>query len=132
MTVVVGYVPNQYGDAALDAGIERGPTSRSAARGGQQLQGRRADRQEVRQQGRADQVDTRLAGLDIEHEVRQTVGTDVADEVLAVAGEVDAELVVIGLRHRTPVGKMLMGSVAQRVLLDARCPVLAVKAGDPP
>ena len=37
-------------------------------------------------------------------------------------------LIVIGLRHRTAVGKLLMGSVAQRILLDARCPVLAVKA----
>jgi nucleotide-binding universal stress UspA family protein len=34
---------------------------------------------------------------------------------------------VTGLRHRTPVGKMSMGSVAQQVLLDASCAVLAVK-----
>ncbi len=40
----------------------------------------------------------------------------------------DAGLLVIGLRKRTPTGKFLLGSNAQEILLDAPCPVLAVKA----
>jgi nucleotide-binding universal stress UspA family protein len=47
--------------------------------------------------------------------------------VIDVAVEVDASVLVIGLRHRTAVGKLLMGSTAQRILLDCPCPVLAVK-----
>jgi nucleotide-binding universal stress UspA family protein len=44
-----------------------------------------------------------------------------------VAGTVDASVIVLGLRRRSPVGKLLMGSTEQRILLDADRPVLAVK-----
>jgi nucleotide-binding universal stress UspA family protein len=39
----------------------------------------------------------------------------------------NAELLVIGVKHRNPVGKLLLGSVSQRVLLECTKPVLAVK-----
>jgi nucleotide-binding universal stress UspA family protein len=51
--------------------------------------------------------------------------------VLGVAEEVGAELLVVGLHRRSPVGKALLGSNAQQILLNARCPVLAVRADDP-
>jgi nucleotide-binding universal stress UspA family protein len=44
-----------------------------------------------------------------------------------VAREQGSDLVVIGIRRRTPTGKLILGSQAQRILLDAPCPVLAVK-----
>ncbi|HET8981968.1 MAG TPA: universal stress protein, partial [Pedococcus sp.] len=67
----------------------------------------------------------------VEHEVRQLVrGLDPADDLVNVAAEVNADIIVIGLRRRSPVGKLILGSNAQRVLLDAPCPVLAVKAGE--
>ena len=68
-----------------------------------------------------------LASSGIEVDVRRSMGADVGDQVLAVAQDVSADLVVIGLRRRSPVGKLLMGSVAQRILLGADCAVLAVK-----
>jgi nucleotide-binding universal stress UspA family protein len=52
---------------------------------------------------------------------------DPSDAVVQVAQRRDARLVVLGLRARTPVGKLVFGSTAQRILLDATCPVLAVK-----
>jgi nucleotide-binding universal stress UspA family protein len=127
MTVVVGYVPDQYGEAALAAGIEEarrrgtGLVVVNATKGDALV-----DRRYVGETGLAD-LEGRLAGLDLAHEVRQVMGPDVAEELLQIASETDAAVVVIGLRHRTPVGKMIMGSVAQRVLLDAPCAVLAVK-----
>lgn len=53
---------------------------------------------------------------------------DPAEELISIAEETGAEFIIIGLRRRSPVGKLLLGSKAQRVLLDATCPVLAVKA----
>ncbi len=55
-------------------------------------------------------------------------GRDVSEEVVEAAEAEQARLVVIGLRRRSPTGKFLFGSTAQRILLDADCPVLAVKA----
>lgn len=52
---------------------------------------------------------------------------DPADAVLQIAQEAEASLIVLGLRRRTPVGKLLLGSIAQRIMLDADCPVLTVK-----
>jgi nucleotide-binding universal stress UspA family protein len=53
-----------------------------------------------------------------------------SEHLLKVTQEADATLIVIGLRHRTRVGKFLLGSSAQRILLEADCPVLTVKNAD--
>jgi nucleotide-binding universal stress UspA family protein len=72
-----------------------------------------------------------LGDAGVEHDIRQLVrGMDPADDLVNVANEVGAEFIVIGLRRRSPVGKLILGSNAQRVLLDAPCPVLAVKADE--
>ena len=55
-------------------------------------------------------------------------GFEPAEDLISIAERVAAELIVIGLRRRSPVGKLILGSNAQRILLDAHCPVLAVKA----
>jgi len=69
----------------------------------------------------------RLSAEGLEVEISHDVVPDVADAVLDAAAQNDAAVIVVGVRHRTPVGKLLLGSVAQRVILDAPCPVLAVK-----
>ena len=54
---------------------------------------------------------------------------DTADELLKAMDRADADLLVIGIRHRSPVGKLLLGSVSQQLLLECPKPVLAVKPG---
>lgn len=51
-----------------------------------------------------------------------------ADAVLEVANRVGAELLVIGARRRSPVGKLLLGSATQSMILHADMPVLTVKS----
>src|SRR3712207_5253568 len=53
---------------------------------------------------------------------------DTADALLDLAEEVDASLLVIGSRRRRPIGKALLGSTVQQVLLKSQIPVLVVKA----
>jgi nucleotide-binding universal stress UspA family protein len=57
-----------------------------------------------------------------------TAGADLSGALLRLVAEVGADLLVIGARRRSPVGKALLGSVAQTVILDADLPVLVVKA----
>jgi nucleotide-binding universal stress UspA family protein len=126
---VVAWTPDQYGAAALAAGLE---DARERGRSVVVVNGTRGDALVDERYAGASAVEAlraELAASGVEHDVRQTSGTDVSEQVLTVADELDAALVVIGLRRRTPVGKLLMGSVAQRVILDAHCPVLCVKPG---
>ena len=53
---------------------------------------------------------------------------DVAEKILESAAAAKAELLVIGARRRSPVGKFLLGSVTQTLILQAEVPVLVVKA----
>ena len=69
-----------------------------------------------------------LAASGVSYEIRTADAHDSAEELIRTAETTDADFIVIGLRRRSPVGKLLLGSNAQRVLLDAACPVLAVKA----
>ena len=49
------------------------------------------------------------------------------EDLLDAAEQADASAIVIGVKHRSPVGKLLLGSAAQQVLLEANAPVIAVK-----
>lgn len=78
-----------------------------------------------------DHLGTLVAGLDAGVEVDVAFRSDkidVADAILDHAERAEAEVIVIGSRKRSPVGKFLLGSTTQRVLLDAAVPVLVIKA----
>ncbi len=130
MTIVVGFVPTKEGRAALARSVEEARTRRSklvvinSNRGGREFDDESSKVAEAELQ----RVKDELGGNGLELEVRQLVrGNEPAEDLISVANETDADLIVIGLRRRTPVGKLILGSNAQRILLDAPCAVLAVK-----
>ena len=127
MAVVIGFIPDEYGEAALAAGLEE---AQRRGTGVVVVDSTRGDAfVDTRHLGTGGKVslEQRLADSGVEHELRQTSGQDIADEILTVAEEVTADAIVIGIRHRSPVGKLILGSVAHRVIVEAACPVVAVK-----
>ncbi|MFB0835167.1 universal stress protein [Arthrobacter halodurans] len=128
-TVVLGFVPTEIGRAALAAAIEE-----CGRRGARLLvlNTTRADRLVDPNYAHApamEELDATLRGSGVDFEVRHFTSKQLASEdVLEAAEETGAELIVVGVRRRTPVGKLILGSDAQRIILDAECSVLAVKA----
>jgi nucleotide-binding universal stress UspA family protein len=131
MAIVVGFVPTNEGRAALRRAAEEARLRSTrlvvinSNRGGKDLTAEEA----ARYDDELDTVKRELTEAGVDHEIRQLVrGLEPGEDQIAVAEETSADFIVIGLRRRTPVGKLVLGSNAQRILLDAPCPVLAVKA----
>ena len=132
MRIVVGYTATPEGEAALRRAVEE-----ATLRGGELIvvssvpvhDGSGPGEGYALSKKRLEAVARRVDARGIPHEVRQVPrGATAGDDLLGVAAEVDPDLVVIGLRRRSRVGKLVLGSNAQDVLLRAECPVLAVKA----
>ncbi|MCS6976002.1 MAG: universal stress protein [Gemmatales bacterium] len=61
----------------------------------------------------------------LEHRVEQGFA---AAEIVRVAEEIKADMIVLGTHGRSGLGRLLMGSVAEQVVRKAPCPVLTVKS----
>ncbi|WP_040162166.1 universal stress protein [Mobilicoccus massiliensis] len=131
MSVVVGYIPTKEGRAALEHAA-----SEAKLRGCDLIlvNSTRSGRDPEAEAARKFEESLAEVRSDLENQQISFVerslarGQDPAEDLIDVAEEVDAQCIVIGLRRRSPIGKLVLGSNAQRILLDARCPVIAVKA----
>ncbi|MCV7423646.1 universal stress protein [Mycobacterium yunnanensis] len=128
--IVVGYTADQYGQAALEHAMTEasvrgtGLLVVNSTKGDAYVDPSFAGAPEVHD------VEDRLKRSGLAYELTQPVGVDPVDELLAVMDRPDAELLVIGIRHRNPVGKLLLGSVSQQLILECQKPVLAVKPSE--
>lgn len=130
MSILVGYLPTPVGEAAVVAGIAEAKLRGeellvvNSVREGALVDAAAASQEDLaRIRSRAAEAGIALTLLDSSHR------DDLAEEILGLATKHDVSLIVIGLRQRSQVGKFIMGSHAQRILLQADRPVLAVKAG---
>ena len=129
MKIVVGYIPTPAGLAAVDWAIEHALLVDgelivvNTGKNGDYSHPQFATSQDI------DALETELSAKGVRHDVRRpTDGLPAADSILSTATEADADMIVIGLRKRTAVGKLITGSSAQAILLAAECPVVGVKA----
>ncbi len=139
MSIVVGYANTPHGQAALQRArteaqlrsallhvvayvghdVGESPTQVRAQRDS-------IDRLEAELEALATQIDG--DEVEVSTEVRHGLPNGVSQALVEAADRAGADLLVIGMRRRSPVGKLVLGSVVQDVLLAANCPVLAVKA----
>ncbi len=129
MTVLLAYVSTPEGDAALTVAVQETQLRSTDAVVVNITRPEVAIDSPFSAEQTLDAVAERFASVGLNAEIRQLPPTaDVAQAILDAAAETGAELLVIGLRRRSAVGKFVMGSTSQRILLGADCPVVAVKA----
>ena len=127
MRIVVGYVPTDESRAAIGTAVDEailrngellvlGPATTDDA---DDTDAARSELAETLQRARASGVLTQVRPL--------KPGEDLADVLIDTSYEDDVELVIIGVRRRSRVGKLILGSTAQRVILEAGCAVHSVK-----
>jgi nucleotide-binding universal stress UspA family protein len=129
--IVTGFLRSPEGRAALQRAIQEAQLRDAellvvhSARGGQ-----RDDIEEIRRYRQEfERLEAQLEEAGVSYRLKEFVrGNAPSEDLLQVAKDEDAELIVLGLRRRSPVGKLVLGSNAQEVLLNADCAVLAVKA----
>jgi nucleotide-binding universal stress UspA family protein len=129
MTILVAYVSRPEGRAALDKAIELSKERQermlivNAGPGGQQEDASLVPAFEV------EQIEELIAAQGIQGEFKQFVrGKNAVEEINDLVEMGDISILIIGLRKRTAVGKLILGSVAQEILMTVPCPVLCVKA----
>lgn len=130
MTIIVAYAPRPEGRAALEKGIELAGHFNEHLVVVNAGPGGTANDPSLADTSVAEDIEKLLATSGVDAEFKQFVrGKSAVEEIEELADKVQASFVIIGLRRRSPVGKLFLGSTAQDLLLKVNCPVLAVKAG---
>jgi nucleotide-binding universal stress UspA family protein len=129
MKILVGYTPRPEGNAAFEFAVDHAKlagaslTVVNTGKNGDYSDPVYASAQDI------EALEAQLSEAGIEYEIRRpNDGLSATDTILRISEEIGADLLVIGLRKRSAVGKLIAGSTAQAVLLSSDVPVVAVPA----
>ena len=128
-TILLAYVPSATSEAALRFAVEE-----AKRRDGSLLvlaSEKAPDPRKARDVSDQRPLEERLKETGLEYELRTVrKRDDPADDILDAVEADGASLVVLGIRKRTPIGKILLGSTSQRVAIESPVPVVLVKPED--
>jgi nucleotide-binding universal stress UspA family protein len=132
MTVVVGYVPDASGLLAVQEAARQAKWRDAELVVVNVVSAAGYSVPTAADEKTLDGVANQLKELGVRFSIRhfEQSAERASDVLLSVADEAGAELLVLGIKRRSPVVKAVLGSTVQRVLVDALCPVLCVRAND--
>ncbi len=129
MSVIVGFVPTPPGQAALERGIAEAQLRGLKLVLVSSVEGDEDDQEFIKLRDALDAARKKLKASGLEHEVHEYArGKTPFEDLQQAIKDFDGDLVVIGVRNRSAVGKLVLGSNASQIILKANAPVLAVKA----
>ena len=129
MTILLAYAPRPEGEAALEKALALAKKNNERLVVVNASPGGHKEDPSMVFQWDIERIAAQIEAAGVDGEVKQYVrGNAVVAEIEELVQTLQVSMLVIGLRKRSPVGKLIMGSVAQDILLSVPCPVLAVKA----
>lgn len=131
MRIVAGFLTSPEGRAALDRSVEEAKLRDAELLVVHSMRGGERDELEnvLTYREAFEALEKQLADENINYRlVEYARGNAPSEDLLQAASDENADLLVIGIRRRSAVGKLILGSNAQDILMHADCAVLAVKA----
>ena len=133
MKILIGYIRTPESRAALDSAVLEARSHDALLIVAHSMRPDRRERPEevAAYRKEMEEVEERLDGEGIAYEIRELIrGESPGRDLVQFAREQRVDRIVIGIRRRTAVGKAVLRSRAQEILLGAHCPVLAVKVAE--
>ena len=130
MKILVGYKGTDVGKDLMDIAVKHAKAFdgkiliATSLAGGDKTEGQEIAKAEEN----LEQAKSYFDDFDVKSETHLLVrGLEAGEDIVKFAKENNVDEIIIGVRSRSKVGKLIFGSTAQIVILEAHCPVLTVK-----